>query len=83
MLLIEQVDRLAHLTAADLPVLRAGIDTRRVRIVAFDLPMSWSLATAEDDFTGRMPAAVDVQKHKPSRSVAVLVNLHRFRRLPE
>ena len=58
-LLIERVDRLARLTAADWQVLRAEIDTRQVRIVALDLPTSWSLATADDEFTGRMLAAVN------------------------
>ncbi len=58
-LLIEQVDRLARLTAADWQQLRAEIDARQVRIVALDLPTSWSLATADDEFTGRMLAAVN------------------------
>ena len=58
-LLIEQVDQLARLTAADWQVLRAEIDKRQARIVALDLAASWSLAIADDEFTGRMLAAVN------------------------
>jgi DNA invertase Pin-like site-specific DNA recombinase len=57
-LLTEQVDRLARLTAEDWQALRAEIDARQVRIVALDLPTSWSLAKGDDEFTGRMLAAV-------------------------
>ena len=59
MLLIEQVDRLARLGANDRQALRAEIDAKWVRIVALDLPTSWSLATADDEFTGRMLGAVN------------------------
>ena len=58
-LLIEQVDRLARLSAPDWTQLRAEIDGKQVRIVALDLPTSWSLAKADDEFTGRMLAAVN------------------------
>lgn len=58
-LLVEQVDRLSRLTAPDWIRLRAEIDARQVRIVALDLPTSWSLAVPADDFTGRMFAAVN------------------------
>jgi DNA invertase Pin-like site-specific DNA recombinase len=58
-LLVEQVDRLSRLTSPDWLKLRAEIDTRQVRIVALDLPTSWSLATPGDEFTGRMFAAVN------------------------
>src|ERR1700710_1738127 len=58
-LLVEQVDRLSRLTSPDWFKLRAEIDTRQVRIVALDLPTSWSLAAPADDFTGRMFAAVN------------------------
>ena len=58
MLLIEQVDRLSRLTEADWRQLRAEIDAKQVRIVALDLPTSWSLARADDEFTGRMLSAV-------------------------
>lgn len=59
MLLVEQVDRLSRLTDSDWRKLRAEIDTKQVRIVALDLPTSWSLATPPDEFTGRMFAAVN------------------------
>ena len=58
-LLIEQVDRLSRLTESDWRQLRAEIDAKQVRIVALDLPTSWSHAKAEDEFTGRMLAAVN------------------------
>lgn len=35
------------------------IDAKQVRIVALDLPTSWSLAAPTDDFTDRMFAAVN------------------------
>ena len=50
-LLIEQVDRLSRLTEADWRQLRAEIDLKQVRIVALDLPTSWSLAKVDDEFT--------------------------------
>jgi DNA invertase Pin-like site-specific DNA recombinase len=58
-LLIEQVDRLSRLTESDWRKLRSEIDARQIRIVALDLPTSWSLTTPPDDFTGRMFAAVN------------------------
>lgn len=58
-LLIEQVDRLSRLTSADWTKLRAEIDAKRVRIVALDLPTSWSLATPADEFTGRVFQAIN------------------------
>lgn len=58
-LLVEQVDRLSRLTSPDWMKLRAEIDSKQVRIVALDLPTSWSLAASEDEFTSRMFAAVN------------------------
>ncbi len=58
-LLIEQVDRLSRLTAADWQKLRAELDQKQVRVVALDLPTSWMLAAPGDDFTGRMFAALN------------------------
>lgn len=58
-LLVEQVDRLSRLTAPDWLKLRAEIDAKQVRIVALDLPTSWTLVATPDDFTGRMFAAVN------------------------
>jgi DNA invertase Pin-like site-specific DNA recombinase len=40
-ILTEQVDRLSRLNAADWERLKAEIMTRRVRIIALDLPTSW------------------------------------------
>ena len=58
-LLVEQVDRLSRLTARDWTALRTEIDAKQVRIVALDLPTSWSFAAPTDDFTARMFAAVN------------------------
>jgi DNA invertase Pin-like site-specific DNA recombinase len=58
-LLIEQVDRLSRLTSEDWTKLRTEIDAKRVRIVALDLPTSWSLATPADEFTGRVFQAIN------------------------
>jgi DNA invertase Pin-like site-specific DNA recombinase len=58
-LLVEQVDRLSRLTDADWRKLRAELDAKQVRVVALDLPTSWMLASAGDDFTKRMFAAVN------------------------
>lgn len=59
-LLVEQVDRLSRLTADDWKKLKSEIATRRVRVVALDLPTSWMMATANsDDFTVRMFEAVN------------------------
>lgn len=58
-LLIEQVDRLSRLNESGWRKLRAEIDAKQVRIVALDLPTSWMFATASDEFTGRMFAAIN------------------------
>jgi len=58
-LLIEQVDRLSRLTAADWQKLRAELDAKQIRVVALDLPTSWQLAAPADEFTGRMFAAIN------------------------
>ena len=58
-LLVEQVDRLSRLSFQDWIKLRSEIDVKQVRIVALDLPTSWSLAAPPDDFTGRTFAAVN------------------------
>lgn len=57
--LCEQVDRLARLSEADWRKLRAEIEGKGVRIVALDLPTSWSMATTSDEFTSRMLGAVN------------------------
>src|SRR5213079_3733666 len=59
-LLVEQVDRLSRLTAGDWERLKAELTTRSVRVVALDLPTSWTMATkAGDDFTARMFEAIN------------------------
>ena len=58
-LLIEQVDRLSRLTDGDWRKLRAELDDKRIRVVALDLPTSWTLASEVDEFTSRMFAAVN------------------------
>jgi len=59
-LLIEQVDRLSRLTAADWERLKAELTARRVRVVALDLPTSWTMVSGNgDDFTARMFDAIN------------------------
>ena len=59
-LLVEQVDRLSRLTAADWEKLKAELTAKRVRVVALDLPTSWVMATGKvDDFTARMFEAIN------------------------
>jgi DNA invertase Pin-like site-specific DNA recombinase len=58
-LLVEQVDRLSRLTAADWERLRALLSERQGRVVALDLPTSWVLTTPADEFTARMFAAIN------------------------
>src|SRR5271167_2942277 len=58
-LLVEQVDRLSRLTAADWQKLRAELDRKQIRVVALDLPTSWQLASPADEFASRMFAAIN------------------------
>src|ERR1700736_2526988 len=59
-LLVEQVDRLSRLTAADWERLKAELTARKVRVVALDLPTSWTMAAkADDEFTTRMFEAIN------------------------
>ncbi|MEY9221614.1 DNA invertase Pin-like site-specific DNA recombinase [Bradyrhizobium ottawaense] len=59
-LLVEQVDRLSRLTAADWQKLKAELTARQVRVVALDLPTSWMMATkTSDEFTRRMFEAIN------------------------
>jgi len=54
-LLVEQVDRLSRLTAADWEKLKAELIARRVRVVALDLPTSWMMTTGNgDEFHSRL-----------------------------
>ncbi len=59
-LLVEQVDRLSRLNAADWDRLKIELAARKVRVVALDLPTSWAMATGKvDDFTARMFEAIN------------------------
>lgn len=59
-LLVEQVDRLSRLNAGDWERLKNEIRTRRVRVVALDLPTSWMLADGnKDDIQSRMLDAIN------------------------
>jgi len=59
-LLIEQVDRLSRLNAEDWEKLKNEIKSRQVRVVALDLPTSWSLMSSNaDEFTMRMSEAIN------------------------
>ena len=58
-LLVEQVDRLSRLNNEDWQRLKAELQSRRIRVVALDLPTSWMLTTNTDDITGRMMDALN------------------------
>ena len=59
-LLVEQVDRLSRLNAEDWERLKAEINSRKVKVVALDLPTSWMMATAgKDDVQSRMFDAIN------------------------
>ena len=59
-LLIEQVDRLSRLTAADWDRLKVEIAARRVRIISKDLPTSHIMVVPKvDEFTSRMFEALN------------------------
>ena len=60
-LLVEQVDRLSRLGAADWDRLKVELAARKVGVVALDLPTSWTMATTGkvDDFTARMFEAIN------------------------
>lgn len=59
-LLIEQVDRLSRLNASDWDSLKNEIRNRQIRVVALDLPTSWSMVSENNDpFTARMFDAIN------------------------
>ena len=58
-LLVEQVDRLSRLNNDDWQRLKAELQSRRVRVVALDLPTSWLMTPAADDITSRMMDALN------------------------
>ncbi|WP_321796481.1 recombinase family protein [Caballeronia sp. J97] len=59
LLLVEQVDRLSRLNSEDWMKLKAELQSRRVRVVALDLPTSWMMTSQSDDITGRMLDALN------------------------
>ena len=59
-LLVEQVDCLSRLSAGDWQRLKEAIASNRVRVVALDLPTSWTMATGRvDDFASQMFEAIN------------------------
>jgi DNA invertase Pin-like site-specific DNA recombinase len=58
-LLIEQVDRLSRLDAEDWEHLKRELQTRKVRVVALDLPTSWMMTNTTDEMTARMMDALN------------------------
>jgi DNA invertase Pin-like site-specific DNA recombinase len=58
-LLVEQVERLSRLNAEDWTKLKTELQSRKVRVVALDLPTSWMMATSTDEMTGRMLDALN------------------------
>jgi DNA invertase Pin-like site-specific DNA recombinase len=59
-LLIEDVDRLSRLTAAEWDRLKTIIRDRRVRVVAVNVPTTWQhLAPVRSDFDARMFGAIN------------------------
>lgn len=59
-LLVEQVARLSRLTAAGWDALKAQLATKRLRVVALDVPTSWTMASKiTDEFTLRMFEAIN------------------------
>lgn len=59
-LLVEQVDRISRLNAADWEELKSIITSKGIRIVALDLPTSHQFMQASnDEFTGRMLSAIN------------------------
>lgn len=58
--LLEAVDRLTRLNTADWIRLKAELSSRRIRVVALDLPTSWVMAKVNsDEFTARMFDAIN------------------------
>lgn len=58
-LLTEQVDRLSRLNTDDWNKLKTELQSRKVRVVALDLPTSWTMTTATDEMTSRMMDALN------------------------
>ena len=58
-LLIEQVDRLSRLNEFDWETLKKALSAKQIKVIALDLPTSWIMAAAADDFTARMFSAIN------------------------
>lgn len=58
-LLVEQVDRLSRLNAADWEALKLKLAAKRIRVVALDLPTSWLAATSQDETTAGLIDAIN------------------------
>lgn len=59
-LLVEQIDRLSRLDAADWEHLRWAIQSKGIRIVALDLPTSYlQLQSGNDEFMRSMMNAIN------------------------
>jgi DNA invertase Pin-like site-specific DNA recombinase len=58
-LLCEQVDRLSRLSADDWTKLKNELQSRKVRVVALDLPTSWTMVQSGDEMTSRMLDALN------------------------
>lgn len=59
-ILIEQVDRLSRLNTNDWERLKGEIRGRQIKVVALDLPTSWTtVSTHGDEFTMRMADAIN------------------------
>ena len=58
-LLVERLSQLSCITGNDWQTVRSEIEARQVRIVALDLPNSWSFAVAADETSGRVIGAVN------------------------
>ncbi|AYG61147.1 recombinase family protein [Rhizobium jaguaris] len=60
MLLVEQIDRLSRLNAEDWERLKSQIQSKKVKVVALDLPTSWIMANGNaDDIQSRMMEAIN------------------------
>jgi DNA invertase Pin-like site-specific DNA recombinase len=59
-LLCEQIDRLSRLNGNDWEILKAQIQSKKVKVVALDLPTSWTMADAKtDDIQSRIFDAIN------------------------
>jgi DNA invertase Pin-like site-specific DNA recombinase len=58
-LLVEQVDRLSRLNAADWETLKLKLAEKRIRVVSLDLPTSWLATAAQDEATAGLLDAIN------------------------